>query len=623
MGENNNYSRKENNVSIDLILQGKCAFFSVRNDGSVEYASPSCLGMFGFSPEEITSNPTLIPKSVHPDFLSQFKSFWEYYEKNKRFPEELIEIAWFRKDGTILYTENTYVNVKDRSGKVTGFHTIMRDVSVHKLTEKTLQDAAAHWQSTFDAMKDAVCLLDSQWRIMQCNKTVSEFSGKSQSELLGRICYKVLHGLDTPPKDCPLERMQTTLKRESSVAFLYNRWFNITMDPLLDGNGRITGAVHIMSDITAQKHAFEEIHKTKTYLESILNNSIDLIFTVKKDGAFGYINPQLPAITGYTNKEIHGRNFMDFIPENKKAFMMEKWKELNSGHEGRYETEIIKADGTLLPCLVSHSEVRGFDEFLVILKDITERKRIEMEIRKLNEELERRVADRTAQLEAANKELEAFSYSVSHDLRAPLRAIDGFSRIVLESHSKKVDDETKRLLNIIRSGTRNMGELIDNLLSFSRIGRTPMEKEEIDMVGTAKFIFDELKLLNPKRKITLKTRKLLPAVCDRAMIKQVFSNLLSNAIKFSAKKKNAVIEIGCNNKGINTVYWIKDNGVGFDMKYVNKLFGVFQRLHSQEEFEGTGVGLAITQRIIHRHGGRIWAEGTPGKGATFFFTIPS
>ncbi|MBI5360715.1 MAG: PAS domain S-box protein [Planctomycetes bacterium] len=501
MGETNNYSKKESNIYINLISQGKCAFFSVRNDGSVEYASPACMDLLGFTPEEITSNPALIPKAVHPDYLPQFKTFWEYYEQNKSFSEKMMEIAWFRKDGTILHTENTYANIKNGSGKVTGFYTIMRDVSMHKLTEKTLQESAANWQSTFDAIKDAVCLLDKQWRIMQCNKTVSEFTGKLQNELLGQVCYQVIHGLDTPPKDCPLERMQTTLKRESSVAFLYNKWFNITMDPLLDNNGRLTGAVHIMSDITAQKYAFEEIHK-------------------------------------------------------------------------------------------------------------------------LNKELERRVIDRTAQLEVANKELEAFSYSVSHDLRAPLRAIDGFSRIILESHSKKIDNETKRLLNIIRSGTCNMGELIDNLLSFSHIGRTPMEKEEIDMAGAAKFVFNELKLLNPKQKITLKIKKLPLAVCDRAMIKQVFSNLLSNAVKFSSKKKNAVIEIGCNDKDGITIYWIKDNGVGFNMKYSDKLFGVFQRLHSQEEFEGTGVGLAIAQRIIHRHGGRIWAEGAPGKGATFFFTIP-
>ncbi|MBM4278483.1 MAG: HAMP domain-containing protein [Deltaproteobacteria bacterium] len=239
------------------------------------------------------------------------------------------------------------------------------------------------------------------------------------------------------------------------------------------------------------------------------------------------------------------------------------------------------------------------------------------------DELEQRVRDRTAQLEAANKELEAFSYSVSHDLRAPLRAIDGFSRVILEDYTDKLDDEGKRYLNIIGSNTKKMGQLIDDLLLFSRLGRQELRASGIDMGKLAKAVSEELKLAVPERKLKFTINTLIPAQGDQAMIRQVFVNLLSNAVKFTRPKENSVIEVGGSNEGDENIYYVKDNGVGFDMQYVNKLFGVFQRLHSSEEFEGTGVGLAIVQRIIHRHGGRVWVEGKVNGGATFYFTLPN
>ncbi|MGB8216907.1 MAG: ATP-binding protein [Candidatus Methanoperedens sp.] len=241
---------------------------------------------------------------------------------------------------------------------------------------------------------------------------------------------------------------------------------------------------------------------------------------------------------------------------------------------------------------------------------LEERKRAENELIK-----------RTTQLEAANKELEAFSYSVSHDLRAPLRAIDGFSRVLLEDYSNKLDSEGGRLLNIVRDNTQKMGQLIDDLLALSRLGRKQMEISEIDMAKLAKSVFDELKTTVPDRAIQLDIKALPPAHGDPSMIRQVFVNLLSNAIKFTRPNEKAVIEISGTTKGNENVYCVKDNGVGFDMQYLNKLFGVFQRLHSAEEFEGTGVGLALVQRIIYRHGGRVWAEGKVNEGATFCFTL--
>lgn len=230
-------------------------------------------------------------------------------------------------------------------------------------------------------------------------------------------------------------------------------------------------------------------------------------------------------------------------------------------------------------------------------------------------ELEGRVAERT-------KELESFTYSVSHDLRAPLRAIEGFSRVFIQEYSDRLDDEGKRLLDIIRSNAQNMGQLIDDLLAFSRLGRQEMNMREVDMEEMARSVFhNKLMPVIGKRKIKLHIRSLPPAYGDPAMIRQVLVNLLSNGVKFTRARRSAFVEIGSSADGAEIVYHVKDNGVGFDMQYVDKLFGVFQRLHTADEFEGTGVGLAIVQRIVERHGGRVWAEGKENKGATIYFTL--
>jgi len=256
------------------------------------------------------------------------------------------------------------------------------------------------------------------------------------------------------------------------------------------------------------------------------------------------------------------------------------------------------------------------------LRYAIERKQAQVELQQYRDHLEEVVEQRTDELVAANKELESFSYSVSHDLLAPLRAIDGFSRILLEDYTNKIDDEGKRLLNIVRNNTQKMSQLIDDLLAFSRVGRQEINLLNISMTELAKGVFEELKDSSTGQAIQSNINSIPNAYGDRSMIRQVFINLLSNAIKFTRPKGTSIIEVGGWTEENENIYYVKDNGVGFDMQYLNKLFGVFQRLHSSEEFEGTGVGLAIVQRIIHRHGGRVWAEGKVGEGATFYFTLP-
>jgi len=250
--------------------------------------------------------------------------------------------------------------------------------------------------------------------------------------------------------------------------------------------------------------------------------------------------------------------------------------------------------------------------------------RLYTRIKQYSEELELRVYLRTNALEAANKELEAFSYSVSHDLRAPLRAVDGYARMLEEDYASTLDAEGNRLLAAVRANSHRMGQLIDDLLAFSRLGRAELRTQPVEMKLLVQQIIEELRADTDGRRIEFAIGALGNVDVDPALFKHALTNLVSNAIKFTRDSDPAAIEIGrsdANSAGESAVYFVKDNGAGFDMKYYDKLFGVFQRLHSSAEFPGTGVGLAIVQRVINRHGGRVWADAMPGKGATFFFTV--
>jgi signal transduction histidine kinase len=257
-----------------------------------------------------------------------------------------------------------------------------------------------------------------------------------------------------------------------------------------------------------------------------------------------------------------------------------------------------------------------------LLSVVEDERRVHEELAKLNEELEDRVSRRTVQLEMANKELEAFSYSVSHDLRAPLRAMNGFSKILQEEHLNNLDPEVNRILQIIIDNAKRMGYLIDDLLSLSRLGRQELRFSRISMKLMANSVFQDLISVEDKNKIAFRLHDIPDSFGDPSLVRQVFLNLIGNAVKFSSLKPKPVIEVDCYATDTENVYSVKDNGAGFDMTYSNKLFGVFQRLHTTSEFEGTGVGLAIVQRIILRMKGRVWAEGIVDKGATFYFSLP-
>lgn len=397
------------------------------------------------------------------------------------------------------------------------------------------------------------------------------------------------------------------------------RWIWTRAFPIKNESGEVVRIAGISEDLSERKRAEEALRESDERFRLFSKLSVDAIHIHEKGRLLDH-NQRSAEMFGYDSDEMMGRDVIKLtVPEDREIVLAR----IEAGDESPYEARGVRKDGSVFPVEIYPQNItlEGRQVRVAVIRDISERKRAEEEIRRLNEELEKRVIERTAQLEAANKELESFSYSVSHDLRAPLRAISGFSNAMLEEYDGQLDEQGKHYLHLIATSAQQMGQLIHDLLAFSRLGRREMKLSQIDMQALAKGVFEELKSACRGRNLGLNSHELPRARGDRAMIRQVCVNLLSNAIKFTRFEDTAIIEFGCKQESSQNVYYVKDNGVGFDMRYVHKLFGVFQRLHSADEFEGTGVGLAIVQRVIRRHGGQVWAEGKVNEGATFYFTL--
>ncbi len=374
-----------------------------------------------------------------------------------------------------------------------------------------------------------------------------------------------------------------------------------------------------------RKHAEDALRAASLYTRNLIETSLDPLVTISAEGKITDVNRATEYITGISRERLIGTDFSAYFtePEVARAGYL---KAFAQGKVIDYPLAVHHASGAITDVLynaiVYRNELGEVLGVFAAARDITERKRAEEELRRHREHLEVMVAERTAELQAVNRELEAFSYSVSHDLRAPLRSVDAFAKMIEEDYAERLDDEGRRLLQVIRDSARDMGQLISDLLAFSRLSRKDLKMWRIGMSELIEDVRRQVEQVETGRAIRWNLGELPPAFGDEAMIREVLINLLANAVKFTRPRLEAAIGISGRVEGNNVVYSLTDNGVGFDMAYKDKLFCIFQRLHTTAEFEGTGIGLALVQRIVQRHGGRVWAEGKVNEGATFYFTLP-
>jgi PAS domain S-box-containing protein len=481
---------------------------------------------------------------------------------------------------------------------------------------------------------DMVSLADETFKVTYRSPAAYRLTGWTMKEMQEMDGTAMLHPDDAPAMKQLVHTVLSNPKVSVPFSFRFPHkaghylWVEGTMTNLLHDKS-INGIVINTRDVTASKQAEDLLRMSEGRLSAIIEQFPLPIITYNADGLVMGTNKAWEIMW-----EDKFENVMDYNirqdPQMKAAGLDKYVEQAYAGNVAQsepyeYDPALIGKIGRkrwmqmlLFPYKGKQGEVL---EVVVVLQDVTFNIEANAQIQKLNNELELKVLDRTRKLEAANKELEAFSYSVSHDLRAPLRAVNGFARILKEDYSKVLDEEGIRLLNVIRENAQKMGLLIDDLLAFSRLGRQEIKKTKVDMADVFSSALKDI-TKNVVHKAEVKIAPLPSVMADSSLMGPVVINLLSNAIKYSSTKDNPLVEVSCSLQNGEYVFKIQDNGVGFEMEYVHKLFGVFQRLHTADEFEGTGVGLAIVERIVKKHNGRVWAEAEVDKGATFYFTLP-
>jgi PAS domain S-box-containing protein len=621
------------------------ALITMDAEGRVQEWNPAAEQMFGYSQSQAagrTIAELIIPLPLRDRHR---KGLQRYLETNQ--PTVLgrrIQMPALKADGTEFPVEFS-IAVTRRSGMPPFFTAYVRDVSDRLRSERD----TAHLAAIVKSSDDAIVSKDLSGIVMTWNQAAERLFGYSAGEMVGqpvmklippdrrdeerRILEKVSHGEI-------VETYETIRRRKDGTDF----HVSLTVSPLFDGQGNVIGASKIARDVTERvqqesvlMQSRERLRQALQYQEAIFSNIGEGLYTVNRQGLVVSMNRAAEQLFGWTKDELVGRKMHDvthYKHPDGRPFPAEDCGGLQVLLTGvslvNQEDVFIRKDGSFFHVVYSASPIRSGDDItglVVVFRDVTEQRRAEDILRDRDRALTAandELIHQKAGLAEANNELQSFSYSVSHDLRAPLRTIDAYVRIVEEDHGPHLNDEVRRCLGIVRKAAGQAGELIDDLLEFSRLGRVGMDLRRTNMTELVREAAEEYNLTQHRPAVDLTIHDLPMCHGDWRLLKLVWANLLSNAFKFTRGRARAHIEIGWlpdDRKPDACVYYVKDNGVGFDMKYVHKLFGVFQRLHLKDEFEGTGVGLAIVQRIVQRHGGRVWAEGKPDGGATVFFSL--
>ena len=600
--------------------------------GKITYVNDKFCAISRYSREELLGQDhRIINSSHHPkEFI---RGLWTTIARGQVWHGEIKNKA---KDGSFYWVDTTIVPFLNADGKPRQYVAIRADITERKRTEAQLKASFKEIGDLKAALDEhaIVAITDAQGKITYVNDKFCAISRYSRVELLGRDhriinsgfhSKEFIHDLWTTIAHGKVWKGEIKNKAKDGTFY----WVDTTIVPFLNEHGKPCQYVAIRADITERKRTEEAFRESQYRLEEA--QRIAQVGSWEWEAATdtSFWSKELCAMLGIDNAgPLPSRaNFARlYTAESAAASHSAVAKAMQDGTPYSTELEHVRADGSS-KWLLSRGE-RWFDAqgqlkgLRGTMLDISERKQAEGKIRQLNAQLEQRVAERTAQLEDANKELEAFSYSVSHDLRAPLRGVDGYVRMLKEDCAGRLDSEGNRLLDVVSSEAKRMGQLIDDLLAFSHLGRAKMATASVDMTTLARTVFENLTRTAPDSAPRFELKSLPSAQGDQAMLRQVFANLFGNAIKFTRHQPAPIIEVGGENSDGKITYYVKDNGVGFDEKYGHKLFRVFQRLHSEEEFEGTGVGLALVQRVIHRHGGKVWAKAKPDQGATFYFTLP-
>jgi PAS domain S-box-containing protein len=513
--------------------------------------------------------------------------------------------------------------------QVRSVKTAKRELAAHQKAQAALKQTQDLLAAISNNSLAVIYVKDLKGVYLLVNKQFERIFGLTQEQIIGHddyVIYPRAVAETLRANDAQVIAARQTINLKETIPQIDGIHTYISAKfPLFDASGEPYALAGISTDITERQRADDALRVSEEKFSKAFRTSPDSININRlADGQYLEINQGFTTLMGYTAEEAIGKTSLEldiWVDPQERARLVDGLR--TNGEVRNLEARFRRKNGEIAIALMSATliEINGEMCILSLTHEITERRQAEDDIRSLNAELEQRVARRTAELEAANRELEAFAYSVSHDLRTPLRAIDGFSKILLEENQGKLDEQSLAWLARIRVGAQRMDEIIQDLLNFSRLSRQPLNKQ---LVCTHELVADVLRELlsgREQRSIEWQIGELLDCQADPSLLRQVYLNLLDNAIKYTRQRQPAQVEVGCQHNGGETIYFVRDNGAGFDMQFIGKLFGVFQRLHRDDEFEGTGIGLATVQRVIHRHGGRVWAEAEVDKGATFYFTL--